>query len=229
MKNKISQKRGSRIWLPLFFIVPIVFCLLFYVFYIRKPFTQRDKPVFISLRHLGAFKKISGGDSIFSSVPVFKGTLSNGKEFVSEDKIMVLQFVPGLERKTCAMGAANLFRIQKRVSHIKPLKMLSIPDTSGAESLVQRYKSETHAEGNKWDYLYINEEERALLKASLSTICGVPSDSLFTHLFLIDNKGMVRGMYPAESVTEVNTLMNEIIVLNGEYKYKLYHHENSGK
>ncbi|MFN5208691.1 MAG: hypothetical protein ACK5D8_04300 [Bacteroidota bacterium] len=224
-----KTKRGSRVWLPLFFIVPAALCLLFYVFYIRKPFTQLEKPVFISLKHYGKFLAIENGDSVFTSLPELKGELSNGDTFSSSNKFIVIHLLPSLDRKVCAMAAANLFRIQKRISHIKPLKMLSLPDTTDARSLLKRYRNETHAEGKKWDYLYLEDAQRKELKNALQLISGITADSLYMHLFLVDHHGMLRGIYEASSVVSVNNLMNEIVVLNGEYKFNMNHHENSSK
>ncbi len=232
MQNNQQTKKtkgGSRFWLPLFFIVPAALCLLFYVFYIRKPFTQREKPVFISLKHYGKLLSIANGDSVFTSLPELTGQLSNGETFSSSNKFIVVHLLPSLDRKVCAMAAANLFRIQKRISHIKPLKMLSIPDTTEAQSLLKRYRAETHAEGKKWDYLYLEEAQRKALKHGLQLISGISEDSLYRHLFLVDHRGMLRGIYEASSVVSVNNLMNEIVVLNGEYKFNMNHHENKSK
>lgn len=230
MGSKQSLKK--RLLLPFFFIAPAVFCLSFYYFYIRKPFTQNKVPVFKNLPFWGKINPEFGAQDSFSSIQ-FPKLKINGDEVKNEvySGIIVLQFVGDINVHDQAMVCANLFRIQKRVNHVKGLKFLSLMDASIPNANYQSLENSRKVHASElWKFCLVEKENYLNLKNQIiSSIPSLTEDSLKTTIFLLDPNKKIRGYYLGNSVTSVNRMMSEIVVLNGEIKFNKKKKKNGNK
>jgi hypothetical protein len=221
MGSNSSFKR--KLLLPFFFVAPAAFCLLFYYYYVRKPLIQENVPVFKTLKHFGPIKGISRvGDTSFYKLDLPNLYSPQKKDSLNtEGRMLVVQFSENINDKQQGMVCANLFRIQKRVNHIKGLKFVSIIDGNSekSEKVALENIRKVHA-GEIWDFYCLETSKSNNLKQQFFTaLPNLNNDSLKTSLFLVDPNMQIRGHYYGNSVNSVNTLQSEIVVLNGEIKF----------
>jgi hypothetical protein len=228
MGSNLSLKR--RLILPFFFIAPAIFCLSFYYYVVRKPLIQNNVPVFKRLQHYGPINGVTNnGDTIYFRLNLTKLYSPQKKEFLNSDgRIIVIQFAENISEKEQGMVCANLFRIQKRVNHVKGLKFVSIIDGSkkNSDQTALENVRRVHS-GEIWDFYSVSNSAIDSLKQQfLKALPNLTYDSLRTSLFLIDPNKQIRGHYYGNSINAVNTLQAEIVVLNGEVKFNKKHQKN---
>jgi hypothetical protein len=214
----------KRLLLPFFFVAPAVFCLSFYYYFVRKPLVSNNAPVFKSLNYFGAIKEIkSNKDTVYTGLILPKFYSPEKNDFLDlNNKIFVFNFSEDIKEKQQSMVCANLFRIQKRVNHIKGLRFVSIIKQSNLNfsQIALENKRNVHA-GEIWNFYGVSDLGIDSLKQQIfSAFPNFTNDSLKTTLFLVDPNKQIRGYYYGNSVNSVNTLQAEIVVLNGEVKYK---------
>jgi len=228
MGSNSNLKR--RLLLPFFFIAPAVFCLSFYYYFVRQPLIQDNVPVFKALQHFGPIKGIdNNGDTLFYKINYPRFFSAQKNDYLNtEGRIIVIQFAENINEKEQGMVCANLFRIQKRVNHIKGLKFVSIIDGSKENSSQTALDNvrRVHA-GEIWDFYSLNKSSLDSLKQEfLKAFTNLNNDSLKTSLFLLDPNKQIRGQYYGNSINAVNTLKAEIVVLNGEVKFNKKQNKN---
>jgi hypothetical protein len=228
MGSNLSLKK--RLILPFFFVAPAIFCLSFYYYFVRKPLIQNNVPVFKRLQHYGPIAGVTNnGDTSYFKLNYPKFYSPQKKEYLNSDgRIIVIQFAENINEKEQGMVCANLFRIQKRVNHIKGLRFVSVTNGSkkNSDQTALENVRRVHS-GEIWDFYCVSNSALDSLKQQfVKALPNLTYDSLKTSLFLIDPNQQIRGHYYGNSINAVNTLQAEIVVLNGEVKFNKKHQKN---
>lgn len=230
--DSTKPKGRNKIFLPLFFIGPALICLSFYYFFIRKPFTQTAKPVFKSLPHFGEFKGIESGDSSFLKVANINLYNADNKLQSKDLHFVIYNFPMENNEKESAMMSANAFRIQKKIDHIKKFMMVSLCSDSieNINEKINDEKRKVHSGTKHWNfYISKNAEYNLLRKSIIAILPHFNADSLNSYFFLTDSKNHLRGYYKGTSVASVNRMAQEVVVINGEFKFKNKQNKDGNK
>lgn len=237
-----SRTRPSKIvGLLLFFLAPGILCLVFYFFVIRKPLTEGDKPIFISLPHYGPSQLAANGkDTLYHRIKPWKMVNQEGAVFGSEDlkgKVYVADFIFTRCQTICPKMTANLYRVQERTNHLKGVRFVSFtvdPDYDTPEVL-KAYARNVHAQAKKWVFLTGNKDSLYQLAKNsflLNALQSSTDPNDFAHsetLVLIDPNGCIRGLYDGTTIKDVDRLIQELVVLDAEVAYERNHRKRIGK
>ena len=223
--SKISA-RVKRILLFSIFIIPTVLCFAFYIFMIRKPFLENPAGLYKKLAYYGTKQVAANGiDTIYTSIPEFKFINQEGQsidETHFDGKMYVAAFTCTHCDSYCPKIAAQYFRMQKKINYIKGLSVVSfsVDPEQDSVSALKKYARMVHADPAYWNFLSGNRKD--LLKIARFGF-EIPNwnDSILPHqknIYLVDKADHIRGIYDGTSIDEVNRLIDEIKVLDAEYR-----------
>jgi protein SCO1/2 len=222
--SKISAK-VKRVLLFSIFIIPTLLCFAFYIFMIRKPFLENPAGLYKQLNYFGSKQfNTQTKDTVYTTIPDFSFISQEGKSFTSKDlegKMYVAALICTECSTSCPKIAAQFFRMQKKVNYIKAFTVVAFtinPDTDTPDAL-KGYARTVHADPKYWNFLTGNKKD--LLNLAKNGFEINFTDSTLSHqssIYLIDKKLHIRGIYDGTSTEQVNRLIDEIKVLDAEYR-----------
>ncbi len=192
---------------------------------IRKPFLENPSGLYKKLNYYGA-KEIekNGKDTLYASIPNFSFINQDGMEVTEqsvEGKMFVAAFICTTCSTSCPKIGAQFFRMQKQLNYLKSFTILALSVNPDKDSplLLKQYARAVHADPGYWNFLSGNKNS---LNSFASTCEISTSDSSnISHqstIFLFDKKRHIRGLYDGTSTVEVNRLIDEVKVLDAEYR-----------
>ncbi len=210
------------------FTLPSILCLSFYFFVIRKPFTENKTPIFKRLNYYGP-KKILNNDTVYFKVENFKALTQSGEIF-GEDIIgqnsLIISFVDYNDNLTTPRVLGQLYSAQEKLKHLKQTKLISFnvnPNKNGLQQMLV-LSNKVHAQKHKWLFLELKENNFKVFAKNNFWFFGKDSkveiNDLMHTLFLLDKKMHIRGIYDATYVEDVKRILDEAIVLDGEYRFE---------
>jgi protein SCO1/2 len=221
-------------WVLLFaiFILPIIFCFGFYYYKIRKPITEKDTTIFKKLPYFGPKELAANGtDTIYHVVPPFAFTNQDGKIITDKDyngKIYVAEFFFVSCQTICPRMAANLFNAQKKLNYIKDFRILShtVNPEEDSVPVLKDYANTIHADPKIWNL--VTGDKKAIYDIARHGYFvtamegdGGPDDFIHSEmLILVDKEKRIRGIYDGTSFAEVTRMIDEVKVLDGEYRMR---------
>lgn len=183
---------------------------------------------FKELPILGPIEVSGSGDTIYHTIPAFRFTDQTGKEFSSadlEDKIYVANFFFATCKTVCPKMNEQVGRVQAAFKDNKDIQIISFtvdPEADSVQALAA-YGEKMKADPAIWHFLTGNKEsiytiarEGYLVPAAEGKTAGD-----FFHsqdLILIDKQKRIRGVYDGIDAAEVDTLIDEIKLLQVEYR-----------
>ena len=224
--SKISAKL-KRVLLFSIFVIPTVICFAFYIFMIRKPFLENPSGLYIKLNYYGSKHLAANGkDTVYASLPDFSFINQDGQSFNQtrmDGKITVIAFMCSSCSTSCPKLAANFFRMQKKLSYLKAFSIMALSVHPETESplVLKEYARLVHADPNYWNFLTGNKESLFELAQKGFEFNLSDSASTIEHqatIYLIDKKRHIRGLYDGTSTTDTDRLIDEIKVLDAEYR-----------
>lgn len=223
--SKISAKL-KRVLLFSIFIIPTAICFAFYIFMIRKPFLENPSGLYIKLNYFGSKHLAENGkDTVYIRIPDFsfinqEGAVVNQEKM--DGKITVASFMCSTCSTTCPKISANFFRMQKKIGYLKAFSILSFsvhPETE-TPAILKEYARLVHADPYYWSFLTGNKNSLLEIAQKGFEIKLTDSTAMEhqSSIYLIDKKRHIRGIYDGTSTTDVNRLIDEIKVLDAEYR-----------
>jgi protein SCO1/2 len=223
--SKISAN-NKRVLLFSIFIIPTVLCFAFYIFMIRKPFLENPSGLYKKLNYYGSKHLAENGkDTIYTQIPNFSFINQAGKTVTQNElnnNIYIAAFICTTCSTSCPKIAAQFFRMQKKVNYIKSFTVVShtvYPEKETPEVLSQ-YARLVHADPNYCNFFTGNRKDletvaRDGYEIKIDSTMGLVHQS---SLYLVDKNKHIRGIYDGTSTTDVNRLIDEIKVLDAEYR-----------
>ncbi|MDX1653057.1 MAG: SCO family protein [Brumimicrobium sp.] len=144
-------------------------------------------------------------------------------------KVFVAEYFFTTCKSICPKMTEQMTRVQKKFRGNDDVKILSFtvdPDHDTVEVL-RTYATKYNAKDGQWHFLTGNKKDLydlarnsffVLKPAEAANLGDAGSDFIHTNNFvLVDQELRIRGYYDGTSISEVNTLMEDIkILLNGE-------------
>ena len=193
---------------------------------IRKPFLENPSGLYLKLNYYGS-KRLADNrqDTIYTSIPNFNFINQEGQSVTEKDlegKMFVAAFICTTCSTSCPMIAAQFFRMQKKLNYIKAFTIIahSINPEHDTPEVLKQYARMVHANPSYWNFLTGNRKALVEVAQFGYEIRGIDSTGL-THqstIYLIDKKRNIRGVYDGTSTDEVNRLIDEVKVLDAEYR-----------
>lgn len=223
--SKISAKL-KRVLLFSIFIIPTVLCFAFYIFMIRKPFLENPAGLYKRLNYFGTKQLASNGkDTIYTQLPDFLFINQDQKRITPAEfkgKITVVALICTSCTTSCPKISAQFFRMQKQLNYLKAFKIVALsvnPELDSIQNL-KRYSRMVHANPDFWSIASGSRND--LLRFASSGLEIIPANSKeIAHqskLYLIDKDLHIRGIYDGTSISDVDRLIDEIKVLDAEYR-----------
>jgi len=168
-------------------------------------------------------------DTIYHTVPAFSFTDHHGKVFDSsmlDTSIYIAEFFFTSCKTICPDMNRNLQSVQNKYKNDPDVKILSFtvdPETDSVPVLAS-YAKQHHAIDGKWFFLTGDQAKIFELARSgyfLAAVQNASGPEEFSHseqLVLVDRDKRIRGYYDGTDDLDVSRLMDEIKVLQWEYK-----------
>lgn len=176
----------------------------------KKPFQINDN---------GKIKKDTG----YYQVGDFKFTDQDGKVFSRADvdeKIWVACFVHLGDKKITPGMAVLMNRVEERTNLDTALRLITFTLDSEISKSIHDYEAMIHAGGRR---IFLTGNAQQLSDYAINSFYK-PVDSSytngFTHFFLIDKEGCIRGIYNGLHVKDADKLIDEIGMLEAYYFIK---------
>jgi len=185
---------------------------------------------FRTLEVYGPKEAISSGDTLFHQIPSFSFQDQSGNTISSRDlegKIYVANFFFATCPSICPKMNYNLKGVTEKYKDDQRVRFLSFtvdPEKDSVAALFA-YAKEMGADNNRWWFLTGNKDSIYTLAREgylVSAAEGKTAGDFFhsQNLLLIDPDGRIRGIYDGLDEAEVKRLLDEIDVLEFEYKPK---------
>lgn len=170
-------------------------------------------------------------DTSYHKIPAFQFTDQFGRPFSNtalKGKIYVADFFFTSCKTICPAMSEQLARVQFKFKDDPEIKLLSFsvdPETDSV-SVLADYAQKYNAKKDKWYFLTGDKNNIYNLARNgyfLAAIQNTNSKEEFVHseqFVLIDPDSRIRGYYDGTDNLDVNRLLDEIIVLQWEYKNK---------
>jgi protein SCO1/2 len=213
------SKSRWKILAPIAVILfPVVFWLLL----------TRGHNTFKRLDIIGPYELSDKGDTIYHAIPSFNFINQNNKKISDKDlegKIYVANFFFASCQTVCPKMNKEVRRVQDAFKDNPDVRFISFtvdPERDTVEALAA-YAKEMGADDNKWwfltgnrDSIYDLARDGYLVPAAL----GNTQNDFFhsQNLILVDKNRHMRGLYDGSEPAEVDTLIDEIKVLEAEYR-----------
>lgn len=170
-------------------------------------------------------------DTLYHTIPDFEFTDQYNRKVTAGNlagNISVTAFFFTTCQTICPQMSEQLARVQSKFIDSDEVKFFSFtvdPETDTV-SVIAAYAEKYHAVKDKWYFLTGAKSQLYELARNgyfLAAIQGNNGPQDFNHseqLVLVDKDKRIRGYYDGTDITEVNKLMDEIMVLQWEYKSK---------
>jgi protein SCO1/2 len=215
MKAKTLQKGAILIAI---LILPTIF------FFILRTGTNNFKRLPI----LGP-KTVAEGlqDTIYHTIPAFSFTNHLGQEVTNKDyegKIYVADFFFATCPTICPKMAVNMLELQKHFYDRSDFRLLShtVNPEHDSVDVLYDYSRKVYAIDSIWNFV-TGPKDSIYSIAFKGYFANAMEDEVapggFLHssnLFLIDREGRIRGVFDGTSPSEVNSLMDAIVILYRE-------------
>jgi protein SCO1 len=225
-------------WGPLLllFVVPALICGIFYYIFIHKPFAAKNSATFKTLPYFGPKEAKAPGDTLYHVIPSFSLINQDGKTFTDKDlegKIYVADFFFVTCKTICPKMTASLFVVQDKLKHIKDFAILShtVDPESDSVPVLKDYAMKVHAMPGVWNFVTGNKKEiydlaRYGYYVNALEGDGGPDDFIHSELFiLVDKEKHIRGIYDGTKVADIERLVDEVTVLETQYRFNESKHE----
>ncbi len=193
---------------------------------IRKPFLENPSGLYKKLNYFGPKKLDSlSKDTLYAHIPDFSFLNQEGDSFTQanlDGKMYVAAFICTSCSTSCPKIAAQFFRMQKKVNYIKAFTVIAhsvYPETE-TPSALKNYARVVHADPGYWNFLTGNRKSLMDI-AHFGYGLSLPDSTRLEHqtnIFLIDKNRHIRGIYDGTSTEQVNRLIDELKVLDAEYR-----------
>lgn len=184
-------------------------------------------------RHLEIFgpkEAIAPGDTVYHTIPPFSFQNQEGRTVTDKDlqgKIYVANFFFATCPTICPKMNYNVKGVTDKYKADSLVKFLSFtvdPDKDSVQALAA-YAKEQGADNNQWWFLTGDKESIYSIARDgyLVPAAGGKTAADFFHsqdLILIDKEKRIRGIYDGLDEADVKKLLDEIDVLEQEYKEK---------
>jgi protein SCO1/2 len=213
------SKSRWKILAPIAVILfPVVFWLLL----------TRGHNTFKRLDIIGPYELSDKGDTVYHAIPSFSFINQNNKKISDKDlegKIYVANFFFASCQTVCPKMNKEVRRVQDAFKDNPDVRFISFtvdPERDTVEALAA-YAKEMGADDNKWwfltgnrDSIYDLARDGYLVPAAI----GNTQNDFFhsQNLILVDKNRHMRGLYDGSEPAEVDTLIDEIKVLEAEYR-----------
>lgn len=173
----------------------------------------------------------SNADTVFHSVQSFNLIAHTGKPFSSsqlDGKIYVADFFFVTCQTICPKMTMQMKRVQEAFKNDTSVLLVShtVNPANDTVEVLMGYASEYGADGEKWFFLTGDKKIIYDLARHSYFITALPGDGGshdFIHsekLILVDPDKRIRGYYDGTDIEDVNRLIEEIKVLQWEYKFR---------
>jgi protein SCO1/2 len=190
----------------------------------------QGKNHFRRLEIFGPKEAVSAGDTIYHTIPSFSFLNQEGKTITDKDlsgKIFVANFFFATCPTICPKMNYNVKGVTEKYKEDPQVKFLSFtvdPDKDSVQALAA-YAKERGADNSQWWFLTGDKEAIYSLARDgfLLPAAGGKTAADFFHsqdLMLIDKERRIRGIYDGLDEADVKKLLDEIDVLEQEYKEK---------
>ncbi|MBL0049919.1 MAG: SCO family protein [Bacteroidetes bacterium] len=192
---------------------------------IRKPFLENPSGLYKKLNYYGTkVLAANGKDTVYASIPDFNFVNQDGAavtEKTLEGKMFAAAFICTTCSTSCPKIAAQFFRMQKKLNYLKAFTVIafSVNPVMDTPETLKEYARMVHADPGYWNLLTGNRTD--LMKIAREGFEIQNADSTLVHqstIYLIDKKRHIRGSYDGTSTEEVNRLIDEVKVLDAEYR-----------
>ena len=218
-------KFGQRALLLFILLFPVSVYLFF----------STGKENFISLPYYGPREPVTTEvegekvvDTIYHSIPPFSFINQNGRIITNKDlngKIYVADYFFATCEGICPKMTSNMSRVQQKFKGNNFLAFISHtvdPERDSVEAL-REYAIKVHADTTNWHF--VTGEKKALYDLArqgyfITAIDGDGGAEDFIHsekLVLVDKQGHIRGFYDGSTVSSVDSLIDDIRVLQADY------------
>lgn len=177
-------------------------------------------------------------DTVFHSIPNWKLTDENGKDFLGESlkgKIYVADFFFTRCETICPKMSTELTRVQDTFSQNEDVQLasFSVDPTHDTPEMLRVYAKKYDAKAGKWHFLTGTKSQiyPLAIKGYFIPVADASEydkavktpDETFIHsekLILVDKEGHIRGFYDGTDKKDVDRLILEIRVLVKIYETK---------
>lgn len=177
-------------------------------------------------------------DTVFHSIPNWKLTDENGKDFLGESlkgKIYVADFFFTRCETICPKMSTELTRVQDTFSQNEDVQFasFSVDPTHDTPEMLRMYAKKYDAKAGKWHFLTGTKSQiyPLAIKGYFIPVADASEydkavktpDETFIHsekLILVDKEGHIRGFYDGTDKKDVDRLILEIRVLVKIYETK---------
>lgn len=182
---------------------------------------------FKELPILGPIEVNGKGDTTYHTVPPFKLTDQSGNDFGSADldnKIYVANFFFATCKTVCPKMNEQVVRLQNALKEDTNFRIISftVDPVTDSVSALAAYGEKMGANPRIWHFLTGNKDSiyKVAREGYLVPAAEGKTGEDFFHsqdLILIDKQNRIRGVYDGLEAAEVDTLIDEIKLLNVEY------------
>jgi protein SCO1/2 len=176
-----------------------------------------------ALATLGAGCTVQSDLPIYGTVPFFRLTDQDAKEFRSDelmDRIWVASFFFTTCNGPCPRMNAQMKKIQEQTDGLDLVRMLSItidPKTDTPAEL-KRYAARFKADHRRWHFLTGTADQLNALSDDTFHLQRVQTPTLdhSTRFVLVDRKSRIRGYYDTSDATAISSVLRDIQKLQKE-------------
>jgi protein SCO1/2 len=185
--------------------------------FVLLPYYGPKKPIQLNVN--GKMKK----DTVYYQIPYFKFRDQDGKPINAKTfsgKIWVACFVHLADKNITPSMAILMNRVEERTNLDSTIRLVTFALDSETSKSMQDYSAMVHA-GKKRIFLSGNAQEmnQFAIDAFYKPVDTAYSNG-FTHFFLIDKEGCIRGIYNALRIKDTDKLIDEISMLETFYYIK---------
>jgi protein SCO1/2 len=160
---------------------------------------------------------------IYGTVPFFRLTDQDGKEFRSDelmDRIYVASFFFTTCNGPCPRMNAQMKKIQEQTDGLDVVRMLSItidPKTDTPAEL-RKYAARFKADHRRWHFLTGDPVQLNLLSDDTFHLQRIQTPTLdhSTRFILVDRRARIRGYYDTSDATAIQSVLGDIQKLQKE-------------
>ena len=215
-------------------VLVILFVPAISYYFISKGKNNFKKLEIFGPKEISSPREVNGRtvfDTVYHTIPAFKFTDQFGRVFSEkslEGNIYVADFFFTTCKTICPRMSRQMWRVQNKFEKDADVKIISVtvdPETDSVPVLAA-YAQSYNAVKDKWFFLTGDKTQTYELARNgffLAAIQGTKSPEEFNHseqLVLIDKDRRIRGYYDGTDDMEVNKLLDEIQVLQWEYRPK---------
>lgn len=185
---------------------------------------------FKELPILGPIEVSGNGDTTYHAVPPFSFTDQSGKTFSSDDlknKLYVANFFFATCKTVCPKMNEQVQRLQSAIKDDTNIRIISFTVDPEADSVqaLSAYGEKMNANPAIWHFLTGNKDSIYKIAREgflVPAAAGKTKDDFFhsQDLILIDEQNHIRGVYDGLDKAEVDTLIDEIKLLEFEFRTK---------